>query len=181
MLGWVTVVAYILCATLCFWAGTRRQLIIYRRNEIDTNPKAFWLSLGVLLITLGINKQLDLQTWFTQFGRDLAVQQGWFEARRLAQFGFIITLGIVAVLLLTVLIRHLRLATNYVKLALSGCTLLFIFILLRASSFHHIDELLDITFAEARINWILELGSLTIISVAAAMTIASSKLSSQYD
>ena len=47
-----------------------------------------------LVCALGVNKQLDLQTLFTQLARDLAMAQGWYEERRRYQVAFIIAIGL---------------------------------------------------------------------------------------
>jgi hypothetical protein len=61
-------------------------------------------------------------------------------------------------------LRHTHFA---VKFGLLGFILLLVFVLIRASSFHHIDLFLGLSFGGAKTNWILELGSIGIIFIAA--------------
>ena len=68
-IGWLTVIAYGTAALLCF----RCQF----KSEPGT-PKQFWVLLGLVMTVLSINKQLDLQTWFTEVARDMALEQGWY-------------------------------------------------------------------------------------------------------
>lgn len=131
----------------------------------------FWLLLGGFLLLLGINKQLDLQSLFTQIGRDLALAQGWYNQRTRVQFIFIGALAFIGFASLLLGIRWLRHAGFAVKLALGGCTFLFGFVLLRASSFHHMDTIIGVTLGGARLNWVFELGSLGIIFIAATMAL----------
>jgi hypothetical protein len=42
-----------------------------------------------MFVGLGINKQLDLQTALTEFGRVLADNQGWYDKRQVVQVWFI--------------------------------------------------------------------------------------------
>jgi len=167
MIGWVTVAAYFICALLCFAAARKRQYVVIKRQDVDSNPRLFWLLLALLLIALGFNKQLDLQSLFTQIGRDIAMQQGWYEDRAVVQTLFIVALGLLGMMFLVLTIVLLRHCNSKVKLALIGCVFLFLFILTRATSFHKVDQLLGVSFAETKVNWILELGGTGIIVVAA--------------
>jgi hypothetical protein len=75
-LGWITVAAYAAAAVLAWRnAGAARRTAV---------PHSFWIALTALMLALGINKQLDLQTWLSQAGRDLAIAQGWWEQLPLA-------------------------------------------------------------------------------------------------
>ena len=47
--------------------------------------KLFWMGLAALLVFLGFNKQLDLQTAFTFLAKDFAKATGWYENRRIVQ------------------------------------------------------------------------------------------------
>ena len=66
--------------------GTRRP---------RSRPSRFWLVLAGLMVALGINKQLDLQSLATQIGRD--VIRGWnlYQERRELQLGFILVVALV--------------------------------------------------------------------------------------
>ena len=49
-----------------------------------------WFGLSILLLVLGINKQLDLQTLLTALGREIAQENGLYESRREIQLIFVI-------------------------------------------------------------------------------------------
>ncbi|MBB3693409.1 isopropylmalate isomerase [Sphingomonas sp. BK580] len=162
-IGWITVLAYPVAALLCAAAQ--------RRDGAGPRPRFFWLWLAVLLVLLGINKQLDLQSLFTQVLRDRAKAHGWYERRREFQALFIFVIaGIGAALLaaLPYVMRHQPRARN---IALAGLVFLYGFILVRASSFHHVDWALSQTILCVRLNWILELGGI-LIAAAGAMTVS---------
>src|SRR3569833_3825399 len=77
VVGWVTVIAYAVAAVLCLQSALR---ILHVK---DAGPRVvFWSVLAVIMLLLGINKQLDLQTWFTLEGKKLALSEGWYNHRR---------------------------------------------------------------------------------------------------
>ena len=166
IIGWVTVAVYFIVAIICLKATFISKL---DKNQNKSNQeksiKNFLLFLTFFLIALGINKQLDLQTLLTQIGKNIAIEQGWYKDRRLVQVGFIIFIGLVGVSSLIILIRIYRNTCSSVKIALTGCIILFSFILIRASSFHHMDIFINIKIIATRINSIFELGSLLIIGL----------------
>ena len=157
VIGWVTVVVYFTVAIICMKAATSAGS--------NKSEKLFWLCLTIFLIALGINKQLDFQTLLTQIGRDIAFAQGWYQNRRIVQLGFIILVGVLGVSGLTILLIMYRNASSAIKIAFIGCIILFVFILMRASSFHHVDILINMKLAGVRMNGILELGGLAVIGM----------------
>ena len=157
VMGWVTVVVYFTVAIICLKAATT--------ENANKSEKLFWFYLTFFLIALGINKQLDLQSLLTQTGKDLAIAQGWYKDRRFMQMGFIILIGLLGVTGTIILLKTYRNANTAIKIAFIGCIILFVFILMRASSFHHMDILINMELAGVRMNGILELGGLAIIGV----------------
>jgi hypothetical protein len=166
--GWVTVAAYFCAALLC-WRAARATRVTSAGATEQTRASWFWTAFATVLVLLGFNKQLDLQTWLTLFAKHLAVEEGWYFQRRLLQAAFI---GAVAVAGATGLLGMRFLAgrtTGPSRLALAGGIFLGCFILIRASSFHHVDRMLGVNFGGLKVNWILELGSIACIGVAAAL------------
>jgi hypothetical protein len=159
LMGWVTVLAYLAAAVLCAQCG--------RRDKDDT--QRFWWVLAVLMAVLGINKQLDLQSWFTQVARDMALAQGWYANRRVYQLGFVAVAALVGLAGQFWLYRAFRSHGKEARWAVVGLVFLIVFIVARLTSFHHVDYLLRLELAGLRINWILELGGIGCIAAAAAM------------
>lgn len=166
LLGWLTVVAYLAGATICWKAavesrGTRWPS--YGRGE-----PLFWLVCAVFLLALGINKQLDLQTWLTVLGKELAKDMGWYAQRRIVQFGFIALLGTVGIIVAAVGLWWTRQLSGASRVAFGGAVFLGVFIVIRAASFHHVDQMLGFRLAGLRLNVLLEMGGTACIAVAAA-------------
>jgi hypothetical protein len=186
VVGWVTVVGYLVAAGLCWrqyrhlgsggasrralgpllaafslaFLGARRRLLAM---PLTDRLRALWLGLATVLLLLGINKQLDLQTALTEGARLWAKRAGWYAARRPVQVAFI---GAVAALgLATVraafLLAHGELRS--LRWALAGTVFLGAFVFIRAASFHHIDRLLRMDIGGFRMNWLVEVGGIAFI------------------
>ncbi|MFC1735012.1 hypothetical protein ACFL1X_02780 [Candidatus Hydrogenedentota bacterium] len=87
-LGWATVAAFALTAVMAFRVARAE----HRKTDGPARRHIAWHSLFLLPVTLGINKHLDLQTWFTLVGKQTAKTQGWYVIRRTAQTAFIASL-----------------------------------------------------------------------------------------
>jgi len=164
--GWLTVVVYFTTAWLCVRA--------YRRLGAGHGPTGapwqlrwWWRGLSILLVLLGINKQLDLQTLFTEVARSAAHSQGWYEQRKAFQKVFIALLAFSAVLVSTAAMVVLRAWLRRLWLGVVGLGLLMGFVTIRAVSFHHVDQMLGFELLGLRFNWIMELGALALIAKSA--------------
>ena len=89
--GWVTVVLYF-SAVWSVWKTAHSAI---------SSERQLWRAISILFIGLGINKQLDLQTAFTELGRMVAFDQGWYGERRTVQLWFIAGVALTASLLLS--------------------------------------------------------------------------------
>lgn len=159
---WVTVAAYIVAAALCARAAMQAWLRREPREDI------FWRGVAVLMLFLGINELLDLQTLITMIGRADAKAHGWYEGRREVQYYFVTGLTAATVIGGVAMIWLTRRADIAVRLALVGLAFIGLFILLRAASFHHLDMLLS---SGARVfNWgsVQEMAGIMIVAGAAA-------------
>ena len=165
--GWLTVVAYGLATWACWRACAARGP--HARPLAAQAPTRFWLVLTISMALLGVNKQLDLQSALTQFGRDIAVYDGWWEQRRAVQAAFIAALAIVGVLAVGLVGWLSWPLTRGRALALGGMGFLLVFVMTRASSFHHVDILLKETAFGLRWNWILELSGIAMVAAGAAL------------
>ena len=115
---------------------------------------------------LGFNKQLDLQTLFTQIGRYSAQMGGWYDQRQTVQFLFIIGLTCVAGMAAFTLLWIFRKLATEIRMASAGLCILVAFIVIRAAAFHHVERFLGGDLIGLRWNAILELGSIIIIAAA---------------
>jgi len=155
--GWLTVAAYALGALLCWRASQRAP-----RRE-----RRFWMVLTAVLAFLCINKQLDLQTLFTDIARAQAKLQGWYAQRRSYQEGFIAGLAVAFAVTVLVLTLRSRRDRPVVRGAVVGVALILLFVLVRASSIDRTDWLLARHLGGVKINHALELGSIAIVAACA--------------
>jgi hypothetical protein len=158
VMGWVTVAAYGAAALLSLRCARRAAAPLEFR---------FWAVLSIGLVLLGINKQLDLQSLVTQMGRDLAIQQGWYESRRMVQAAFIGCLMAAGFGVGALLFWVTRQLPGTTQIAALGLVMLVVFVVIRGASFHHVDEMLGSGFEGIRYNWLLELTPLAVIAVSA--------------
>lgn len=158
IMGWITVVFYFITSAL--------SLSIALLKQKERTSFRFWGLLAIFLLLLGINKQLDIQSLFTEIGRAIAKEQGWYTKRRSVQFLFIIMFGIFSFSVIITIWWMLRKRWRQYLIPLTGFLILVSFIIIRAASFHHFDMFLRSGPAEIRMNWILELGGIGIIFLA---------------
>ncbi len=118
------------------------------------------------MVVLGTNKQLDLQTLFTQVLRDRAQAQGWYDDRREYQLDFIVVTLVAGAVAATALALFLRKVIGRVIDALIGLAVLVLFVVIRAASFHYVDSV--IYRGTVHLNWVLEIGGIAIVGLAAA-------------
>lgn len=190
--GWITAFAYLVVSGLCFhifrqyrakalrsgqsgYALPLSALLIafvgggdrLARLPLPGRLAALWLWIGVLLLSLGINKQLDLQTALTEIGRMMAADEGWYERRAQVQLAFIVAVVLIGAWCLSAVVRLARGGLRTVRGVLLGTLFLMCFVAIRASSFHHVDALLGYHFAGFKLNWLIELGGISFVGVSA--------------
>jgi len=156
-LAWLVVAAYFAGALAAFAAS----------RSAAGNEARFWLGVSLLLVLLGLNKELDLQSLLTETGRNLTHAIGIYEQRRLLQGLFLLLLAGGAAFAILGLSRMLRRSSAPAKTAGVGVAILFSFILLRAASFHHIDDWVTVDVRGLRAGWWLELAGIVVIALSA--------------
>ena len=162
-IGWLTVVLY-LAAAYALWCVVRR---LRTTGDDAGSEKLVWSIFAILFIALGINKQLDLQSAFTEIGRVIASAQGWYDQRWIVQVYFVGLVTGCAATAAVVLLVLLRRAPLPALLALLGTAFVLTFVVVRAASFHHVDVLIGRKVLGLRWNWILEIGGIMIVLLAA--------------
>lgn len=155
-MGWFTVAAYLFTAILAWRAwkkpGTGRRI---------------WLGVAVLMAALCINKQFDLQSLFTDLGREVANAGGWYGKRRGVQKWFVLAVIAGSGVFACWFAWRFRDFLKHHKLLSVGLLFLLTFIVVRAISFHHFDVFLKERIAGVKMNWLLELGGIALIAAAA--------------
>ena len=161
--GWLAVWSYGVAGMLCAvtWWRMRQGWLAAESQEAGG-----YLVLAVSLLLLGVNKQLDLQSAFTEIGRLMAHQQGWYDQRHRIQLAFMTFLGVLALTVLAIVIMQARRWPVPTRLAWAAWLALGVFVLLRASSFHHMDRFIGMRMGGVAWNHWLELGSLWVLVAA---------------
>ena len=166
-IAWVITLAYFVVAGLCFYAGRKEKERSLGRARL-THAPAFWFTLCGLLVALGFNKQLDVQSDVTEAGRGLFRMLGLYDYRRLFQAVFVLLFAAGAIAAVAAAIWFMRDLWRRYRLAFIGIIYLCAFVIIRAASFHHVDQLLyHLPLFGWLINTTLELGGNVIIGYAA--------------
>ena len=160
---WLTVAAYLIAALLSARAAEVAALRCLARD------RNFWRIATVLLVLLGINELLDLQTLLTSIGRAHARANGWYEGRRIVQYAFVTALAAMTLVAGIAGLLLIKRAHPAVRLALAGLVFIGLFVLIRAASFNHIDELLGRGPAEFTWGSMQELVGILVIASGAAL------------
>ena len=127
--GWMITLAYLVAGFISI--KTHRQ-----KNEDEVEVQKVWLFLGIILICLGLNKQLDLQTIITDVGRWGATRLNLMEQRHLFKRVFILCLFISLVFFTYYLRIPLKMFMQKYRVVGFGCILIVTFVFCRALSFH---------------------------------------------
>lgn len=155
--GWLTVAVYLLAFGLS-------ALVAWRGRGKPGN--LFWTGTAALLLFLALNKQLDLQTALTAFGRCVSHAQGWWEYRRPVQLAFILVMLVAMVWAMRrVKAQMNRRLLRQNRLALTGLGILCAFVLMRAVGFHLVDSLIGLRIAGIPLNFVLENIGLILIAI----------------
>jgi len=176
VLGWVTVAGYGVAAWLCYRASNGPSPDACQAGSIAWRERILWRILVGILIALGINKQLDLQSAMTELLRIAARGLGWYEFRREYQAAFIEMLVIATLIAWGSLVAFSWKMSRSVKIAGLGLSLLGAFVLMRAASFHHVDALIGHRGLSLELDWIIELGGIGVIALAAVQRMIVSSL-----
>ncbi len=160
VIGWTTVALYAIAAGLCG--------VLARRAARDRQGIwRYWAAIALSMLALGVNKQLDLQSLFTQMLRDDSLRHGWFAERRTLQLAFILIIAASGLVMASLVRSRLSMLQCNIQVAIWGVCLIYTYVLIRAASFHHIDRFINAEILGARWNWILEVGGIAIVIVAA--------------
>lgn len=178
----LTVSAYLLVAATSAWALRVARIgsqIAADYGNPDRRAKGrcaayrasflFWAVTTLLFVFLGVNKQLDLDGWFTETGRQFAINQGWYDLRWQLQEPMAICIAVIGVSLLALLLSITRSLLPRHILAFIGSLFLVIFLILKTLSFHHLDNLLGQVIASVHVRTIIEWLAIGCVGLCAAI------------
>ncbi len=164
-LGWATTAGYLLAAAL--------SLICALRARVDSDGQPvlqqsmLWLLLSCGLGLLGINKQLDLQTWLIAVARNVALQQGWYARRDSVQVWFVAWVILISLIILFGSMMRFRRHGRQYMFELFGLLFILRFLIVRTASILGVSlpRLSRFTGGVA-LNWVLEFVGISIILLA---------------
>lgn len=168
--GWLTVALYLLATVLCLRCAMIPDRIgptfHQRRYQI------FWWVLTLCTLLLGVNKQLDLHHGLTTYLRGVARHDGWYAQRKVYQYWFIVAFGgIIAGFLVTMTLLMWGMIKR-TMVAMTGLCAVMAYVVLRAASFHHVDNPVDGVLAgyvgPVRIEALVEMAGVCLIAIGAA-------------
>ncbi len=165
IMGWLAAVAYLTAAGLC-GAYARRADRISATDRFGLH-RPFWWSLAVIMLLMGVNKQLDIQSWFALVARRVALAQGWYSQREAFRIWVVAELALAGIVLLTWLGWALRRVWRQYALTLLGIALLAAFVVVRAAPMDHVEKSLGWWPAGTLMNWILEIGGIACVGISA--------------
>jgi len=160
--GWLTVLLYLSASFSC-WKTARTVTSLTTQGSQE---RYAWRAISALLLALGINKQLDLQSAVTEIGRILALSEGWYGQRQNVQLAFIVFIATICLAAVVILLVWARRAPAATWFALIGAAFVLGFVLIRAASFHHVDRFIGGRVLSFRWNWILEMGGISLVLIA---------------
>ena len=153
VVGWVTFLLYVISGYLCWKQAT---------EDSEKRLRGVWLALGVSLLFLGINKEMDLHeglVWFLNWLTAQTSISAPFAIKR-AALGFLLTLAVCAAFYAR---RSIVLLFSQNKEVAAGVALVLLYILARTSSVAHFDDLLGFHLYRIHYQWIVEISGLLLV------------------
>ncbi len=154
-MGWLTVYSYYIAACVCLGAAI---FFKFRKRPSDFR---FFVIMSCTIAFLGVCKQFNLPSAFTELGRIAARTGGWMQQRRVFQAYFMAGFGICLIVLAAVLLKRIPrnlFIAHRAEIFFTG--FLIVFVLARAISFHPYESILRYEILGFRINWIGELAGI---------------------
>jgi hypothetical protein len=161
-MGWFTVFAYFITCIISAKVYVAGDYTFRRKRQ---RQKQLWLVIAILMLLLCINKQLDLQSLFTQIAKAVFTDLGIYEDRRYYQALFILGILLTGISLIAWLIYAYYSVIKNHLLALIGLGFLIIFVLIRATSFNQMDQLIGTNILGVKLNWVFELTGIVFIFI----------------
>ena len=131
-LGWATTLAYFVAAAVAAWAAWRAV----------AGARAFLWATSLGLLALGVNKQLDAQTWIFRAGRDATIEAGLYETHRAdVHLAAAVIAGVIGVTMVVAIVVMVRRVIGRAVVLLAGALLVMTYVVIRQAIFHGIEPL----------------------------------------
>ncbi len=158
LLGWVTVLGYLITFVLSLFCAIKVN------KTREKNSRWFWWLITFIILFLGINKQLDIQTLLLQTGKSATWILGFYEQRRIFQKGFMLGIGMTMLTIFILTGKTLGSDWKKCKLSLLGLLFLVSFVILRGATFNRV---FFSGYLFPHYQWILELMGIILIAISA--------------
>ena len=180
-LGWTITAAYFVTAALCFRAARRlrqiptptappgkpRELAPPERTTPGASSKSRdWAIIGVGMVLLGLNKQLDLQILARDASLAVVKAAGFDPQRRWVGRLLVFALSVVVLSALARSARHLRAARRGHGLTLLGLAFLACFVVLRSAGYLPFLHDVNVHFKDV-LHVVFELGGVALVGTSA--------------
>lgn len=162
VLGWLVTALYLGTAGLCL-SNVRGR----RKNTHTASYQWFWWFLGLTLLFLGINKQLDFQMLLADVGRTYARTLGWYRTRKPVQIRAVALAASLSLGFLGVVLYQLRRAPRSTWCALGGLLLLVGLVSAHLVSLHRLEHILRRPLLGLPLGTLLEIGATMVVAVSA--------------
>jgi hypothetical protein len=175
--GGLRVAAYLGCAAACALAASGERAA--SRSGARVTP-GFWWALAVLLLALGLARDLGLEGDLTQAGRHFARSEGLYPDRRPAQRLAIEVLVAAAAAIGAAGLVFRGARWRRYRLPFSVTVALCCYVLVRAVSLHDVDLLLyDTTIGGVTLGAAIELAVVALLAALAMKRCREAKLESR--
>jgi len=167
--GWATFLVYLAVAWLALHNALGSTALAEaggRHIARARSRRRFWLVLAMLLLLLGLTRQLDLQVLAAGAVRGLLRVDEVYGERNGLQLGLVVAIGAFGTVGLLIALVTFRRASASLLAALLTAATLVIFTVIRTLSVHDIDRLLmREALPYTQVNNLIELGLLGLIGL----------------
>jgi hypothetical protein len=125
--------------------------------------QAFYGGQALLLLLLGVNREWGLLNALTSYSRLMAMREGWYNVRRLAQVDLIVGLGVAALLILLLAVWCFRAILSRHWLPLVVAIGLLTYVAIRTVSLHAVDTIILDRVLSIPWDWLIELSGIVLL------------------
>jgi hypothetical protein len=145
-------------------------LLISRSKDVILDDQIIlsrlvWLSIAIIFILMAINRVFNIDIRLTEAFRKIAKTRGWYDQRYPIQIFFVAGITAIGIIFLILVVPKITVGMSHYRLILLMVTFLAAFIILRAISYHPVDQIVNLQIDRYRIGSILESGCIGFIGV----------------
>jgi hypothetical protein len=163
-LGWAVAAVYVIGGVFCVRAG----MVVQQPGPRNSSKQVPWWALAGVLLFLGINKGIDVQTLLIHLGRVASQTGGWSQYQRTVQVAFVVLFTLAALVAGVACLAKWRWFFKEQPMVCAGAALLCLFVVVRDATINHVDERLHLNFHDDHWGWVLEIFATTCFAWSAA-------------